>query len=198
MEEQTDEELLEASLSNPNLFGMIVDRYQSQFVRAAYKIVNNEEDARDITQDALLKIYRSAPRFKKVEGARFKSWAYKILINTAITQYHKNKKRVETSISLDDEDYALDIPSLPVDVSTMTLKELPDTVSTLLSDLPPHVSSVLRQYYFEDKALKEIAEHEHASISAIKTRLMRARAYFKKALHKDQTLYLWIKNTLEI
>lgn len=194
----TDEEVLSASLHNPSLFGIIVDRYQAQFLRAAYKIVNSIDDAQDVTQEAFIKIYRNGSRFTYVEGARFKSWGYKILINTAITHYNKNKRALTTQVSVDDELYAIQLAAPERDTDALFSGELYQGVRHVLSELPESVSDLLRKYYFEDRALKDIAREQRISLSAVKTRLMRARRYFKRALQKDEKLFLWIKNSLEL
>src|SRR3989338_4308050 len=86
-----DEEILFASLEKPALFRVLMVRYEQAFLRKAKSIVYQEEDAEDVVQDAFTKIYFNAGKFKKRPGIEFKSWAYKILVNTAINKYHNLK-----------------------------------------------------------------------------------------------------------
>ena len=78
-----DEEILAASLEKPAFFKILVDRYQEAFLRKALSILRRQEDAEDIVQETFVKIYFNGKKFKKMEGIEFKSWAYKILINTS-------------------------------------------------------------------------------------------------------------------
>src|SRR3990167_5396737 len=88
-----DEEILAASLEKPALFRILVDRYQDAFVRKALGIVRQKEEAEDIVQETFVKIYFNGQKFKKYDGIEFKSWAYKILVNTAISRYRKISKK---------------------------------------------------------------------------------------------------------
>ena len=88
-----DEEILAASLNKPALFKILVDRYQEAFIRKATGILRNHEEAEDIVQETFVKIYFHGKKFKKLQGIEFKSWAYKILVNTAISRYRKISKK---------------------------------------------------------------------------------------------------------
>src|SRR3989344_3081046 len=87
-----DEEILRASLSEPALFEILVEKYQEPLMRAAWRVVRSREEAEDIVQEAFVKMYKNAEKFEKLEGIEFKSWAYKVTINTAITHYRRLKK----------------------------------------------------------------------------------------------------------
>src|SRR3989338_3468703 len=104
LEERSDEEILALSVSKPDLFSILVDRYQESFLRKANHIIKNDpETAGDLVQDTFVKIYLNAPKFKIVEGATFKSWGYKILINTCFTKYKKLKNERVFLNDLDPE-----------------------------------------------------------------------------------------------
>src|SRR3989338_1992934 len=91
-ESRSDEEILALSVSKPDLFSIFVNRYQEAFLRKAGQIIrNNPEIVSDIVQDTFVKIYLNADKFQIQEGASFKSWGYKILINTCFTKYKKLK-----------------------------------------------------------------------------------------------------------
>ena len=89
----SDEEILNISISKPDIFSVLITRYEEAFLRKARSILHGKEDAEDIVQETFTKIYLNAPKFKKQEGASFKSWGYKILINTSFTYYQRLKKK---------------------------------------------------------------------------------------------------------
>ena len=97
----SDEEILRMSLADSSHFAILVDRYETPFLRKALGIVKKQEEAEDIVQETLIKIYRYGSNFKKQKGIEFKSWAYKILMNTAFTHYHRLKKNWENTEYLD-------------------------------------------------------------------------------------------------
>jgi len=107
MGEQKDEDILAASLKHPSLFALLVRKYEEPFLRKARSIVRDDEAAQDIVQEAFVKIYLNAGKFEKVEGASFSSWAYRIVINTALTSYMKRKKESGRTVELDEEIWAL-------------------------------------------------------------------------------------------
>src|SRR5580704_14628809 len=106
-EGKSDEEILALSAAHPSLFALIVRKYEEAFLRKARSIVREEEAAEDVVQEAFTKIYLNAAKFQKQEGAQFSSWAYRILINTALTHYAKLKRAGRLSVELDEEIWAL-------------------------------------------------------------------------------------------
>lgn len=172
-----DEELLLLSLSDPKYFEPIVERYQDAFLRKAQSIIPVREDAEDIVQETFAKIYLHGGRFQKVEGASFKSWGYKILVNTALTRYKKRKREVGTREPLDPEMYE----KLP-DTSERAYErhEVSDYVVYLLSGLPEQLSRPLKLHFLEGKSQKEIGEELGLSTGAVKTRIHRAKQEMKK------------------
>ena len=174
----SDEEVLALSIDNPSLFETIVDRYQEAFLRKAERILGARGDAEDVVQDAFTKIYFNAHRFKKVEGASFKSWAYKILINTTFTHYQKLKKEGSFMSKLDPEIYEI-LPDLNEE-SRFEDKTLRDYIVSIFSKMPRDLARVLELHFLEGRPHKDIAEQEGVSIAAVKTRVYRAKKLFRK------------------
>mgnify|MGYP000874367205 FL=1 len=90
--ELPDEELLLRSNGQPWLFAVLLDRYEAAFMRRAVSIIRDERDAEEIVQDTFTKIYLHAASFRPQEGAKFSSWAYRILLNTSYTYYVRRRK----------------------------------------------------------------------------------------------------------
>ncbi|MEK7608990.1 MAG: RNA polymerase sigma factor [Patescibacteria group bacterium] len=179
LSEAKDENILAASLRNPNLFGVLVDRYQEPFLRSAQRVVKTREDAEDIVQEAFAKIYKNAKKFKKQEGIEFKSWAYKVLVNTSYTFYQRLKKKQAVSMEF-FETYKYDIidekNNLKADLET---KEI---VAKVLLELPEELKKIVEMHYLQDLAYETISKKEKLTIPAIKMRLFRGRKMMKKTL----------------
>ena len=175
--DKKDEELLALSVNQPKLFSMIVDRYEEAFLRKALRIIHKKEESEDIVQEAFTRIYMNAKRFTPQEGATFKSWAYKILLNVTFTHYKKLKKGVMNTVELDPEFYEVlpDMQSNDHEKETMR-----DYVASILSRIPDNLSVVLKRYFIDGVPQKEIAAEEGVSVGAIKTRICRAKKEFKK------------------
>ncbi len=173
-----DEEILALSIKKPSLFALIVDRYEEAFIRKAMRIIHKQEEAEDIVQEVFTRIYMNAARFTPQEGATFKSWAYKILINVTFTHYKKLKKVMVNTIELDPEFYEIlpDMQSRDFEKETMR-----DYVASVLARIPDNLSQVLKRYFIDGVPQKEIADEEGVSVGAIKTRICRAKKEFKKA-----------------
>ena len=177
----SDEEVLARSTRAPELFEVLVDRYQDAFLRKAKSILHDPLLAEEVVQEAFTKIYIHADKFEVYDNASFKSWAYKILINTAITQYQKSKRERGRTAQLDPEFYEM----LPDTTSRQFEKEeLSDYVISVLSRIPNNLSEVLKLHFLEGRSHKEIAESQNASVGAIKTRVHRAKQAFRDMADK--------------
>jgi RNA polymerase sigma-70 factor, ECF subfamily len=175
--EHSDEELLALSLKHPSLFALLVRKYEEPFLRKAWGIVREREEAEDVVQEAFTKIYLNAGKFKKQEGASFSSWGYRILINTALTHYAKKKRESGREVGLDEEIWAL-IPDK--NLRQFEKKELMDEVASVLSRMPAPFAKALASFFIDGKSQEEMAREEGVSVGAIKTRVHRAKNEFRK------------------
>ena len=84
-------------------FDELVQRYQARAFRLAWSLVRDPEDARDVSQEAFLRVYQSAARFRG--EARFSTWFYRILVNQALDQRRRRRwwQRVMTQDQEEEE-----------------------------------------------------------------------------------------------
>lgn len=172
-----DEEILKCSLDEPAIFEILVEKYHEPLMRAAWRVVRGREEAEDIVQEAFVKMYKSAHKFEKYEGIEFKSWAYKVTINTAITHYRKLKRGEFLS---EDPSIYQEAGMELADTRILSKTDAKAAVADTLEQMPDHLRSVLQHYYMEDKSYRTIADEEGISISTLKMRLFRAKKMFKK------------------
>lgn len=177
-----DEEILIASQDQPALFKVLVDRYQEAFVRKAVGIVRSREEAEDIVQETFIKIYNNGKKFEKREGIEFKSWAYRVLVNTAISRYRQISKKWQAE-SNDPLDLELAEERNLSTEDIVLESEAKSVVADALSRLPKPTARLLSAYYIEDKPYKVIAEEESITIPALKMKLFRAKRMLKKILN---------------
>lgn len=174
----SDIEILRRSRREPELFALLVRRYEAPFLRRAKTILADPEDAKEAVQDAFTKIYLYADRYREQEGATFASWGYTILNRVAYTRYQSRKRDRAAHVELLPEHYE----SLP-DARAEFLEDLSirNEVLAALAKLPEAAARLLRLQFIEGKTQEEIARSEDLSIPAVKTRVHRAKKLFKKA-----------------
>jgi len=174
--ELSDEEVLLRSQIEPWLFGVLLDRYQDAFMRKARSIVRNPLDAEEVVQDTFTKIYINADKFEVREGAKFSSWAYTILMNTAFTRYQKLVKLGQRVANLDPE-----FEQFIGDKKEHSgFAEKRDAIERLFEKLPGHFVYVLRLHYLERWSHQDIARETGESVGTVKARIHRAKAAFRK------------------
>jgi RNA polymerase sigma factor (sigma-70 family) len=175
--ELSDEELLLRSSGQPWLFAVLLDRYEQAFLRRAVSIIRDERDAEEIVQDTFTKIYLNASRYTPHEGAKFSSWAYRILLNTSYTYYVKRRKNGERFVALDPE-----FEAFVADKGTDPERSVErDVIERVLVRLPGHFAQVLRLHYLERWSHQDIADLSGEEVGTIKARIHRAKAAFRKA-----------------
>ena len=144
----------------------------------AYRLTGNEEDARDVVQDAYLRAYRGMRRFRG--DARFTTWLYRITANCAST--HMGKRARKHHEELDDDAPLVDVEAGhdPEQQMSATLER--ERVASALAELPPRLRSVvvLRDIY--DLPHEAIAAELGISEAAAKVRLHRARKKLRERL----------------
>ena len=172
----SDEELFAKSQKQPSLFGEILTRYQDAFMRRAMRIVRSEEESEDVVSEAFSKIYRKADLFAARGSGSFKSWAYTVLINTALTHHQKTKRAREVELSEEMEDVLPDLKAL----ASREQRDLGDYIVSVMDRMPEHLSSVLSRFFLEGKSQQEIADEDGISVGAVKTRIYRAKEAFRK------------------
>ncbi|MBI2047943.1 MAG: RNA polymerase sigma factor [Parcubacteria group bacterium] len=173
LKDKKDEEILFLSVKKPALFEVLIGRYQTPFLNKVRGILGNREEVEDIVQETFVKIYLNAARFKVQKGASFKSWGYKILLNTTFSHYQKLKKDDGALLRVEKEIYEA-FPEKIDDVETY------DYVASIISRMPTQLGRALKLHFLDGMPQKEIAALERISISAVKTRIYRAKREFKK------------------
>jgi len=145
----------------------------------AYRLMGNEEDARDVAQEAYLRAYRGISRFRG--DARFTTWMYRITANCAAS--HLERRRRHRHEELTDDAPLADgsaerDPQAQADASA-TRNEL----TIALAELPPRLRAVIVLRDIYDLPHEAIATELGISETAAKVRLHRARARLRERLY---------------
>jgi RNA polymerase sigma-70 factor (ECF subfamily) len=149
----------------------------------AFRITGDEEDARDVTQEAYLRAYRGLKRFRG--DAQFSTWMYRITANCAATALGRRKRDRHDQL-FDDAPLADERPDIDPQARA-DASSLRDRVSVALASLPPRLRAVvvLRDVY--DLPHEEIAAELGISESAAKVRLHRARRKLREQVFPQRS-----------
>ncbi|MET0275525.1 MAG: sigma-70 family RNA polymerase sigma factor [Acidimicrobiia bacterium] len=180
--DELDQLVGEARLGDRAAFDELVRRTHVDTYTLALRLTADEEDARDVVQDAYLKAWRALPDFRG--DAQFTTWMYRITANTAYTAVKKRRRhRAESLDAMVNEPIELhpDLQPEGAAESSLALDEL----SMALEELSPKLRAlvVLKDVY--DLSHEEIAEELGISVAAAKVRLHRGRRKLRDLLYED-------------
>ena len=159
-------------------FDELVRATHAETYTLALRLTGNEEDARDVVQEAYFRAYRGIRRFRG--DAQFSTWMYRITANCAATHLGRRSKHrheeLKDSDPIADERPAVD-PQQRADVSDLRRR-----LTVALEALPPKLRQVvvLRDIY--DLPHEAIAAELGISETAAKVRLHRARKKLREDL----------------
>ena len=163
----SDLEIVEKVITgNQKLFNELVVRHKDYACTIAYRIVNNHEDAEEIAHDSFVKAYTSLKYFNRT--AKFTTWLYRIVFNTAVSHARKMKLRTQD----------LDEQTLNIGGTYTSEIEKKDRVTYLekgIAQLLPVDATVITLFYMKEQSLEEIAQITGLKASLVKVKLHRAR-----------------------
>lgn len=183
MEEIDDITLTRARQGDADAFEQILYAYERLIYSIAYHMTGNAEDARDITQESALKIYRSLPSCHETKG--LKPWICKITQNTCLDHLRKRKSRpvVSYDAMLEQGNAAEREDSDPTPEQRMMSKESQRKILLAINKLPPEQRLVITLRGIKNMSYEEIAEITDTSLGTVKSRISRARASLRRELY---------------
>lgn len=166
-------------------FEALMRRYERRIYRLARTIVKNESDAEEVAQEAFFKAFEHIEGFKG--DSRFYTWLVRITVNESLM---KLRKRKPERISLDDP-IAKEVGSVPREIEDWgpnpemiySQNELAQILSRAISELHPRLRIAFQLRDVESLSTEETANLLGISISAVKSRLLRARLALREKLN---------------
>ncbi len=151
-------------------FTWLVETYQRPVYNLCYRMLGNAEDAEDAAQETFLRAYKNLRRYDA--NRSFSTWLLSIAAHYCIDQMRRRRYQV---VSVEDLPYA-DLPDpAPGVENSLRRKEEQRSVRALLESLEPTDRAAVVMYYWYDCSYQEIAEALSLTLSAVKSRLHRAR-----------------------
>jgi RNA polymerase sigma-70 factor (ECF subfamily) len=163
----------------------IVQRYARHVYNIAYRMTGNEADARDLSQEAFLRVYRALRRVEP--GAPLESWLYRIVSNLYIDLLRRRpRQRVESldaPIATPRGELVRELPDVAANPETIFEREQIDTViQQALGTLSAELRMVVVLSDVEGFSYEEIATILHVPLGTVKSRLHRARQILQDRL----------------
>ncbi len=174
---------------NAGAYRALVEKYQQRTYTLIYGVVRNQEDARDLTQDAFVKAYNSLDTFR-LESS-FYTWLYRIAMNLAIDQTRRIKRRPttpfdETIASKEEDGGIADLHHAQNPRRELERKELYGKIMDAIESLPEDQKQAVLLREVEGLSYKEIAEVLDVAEGTVMSRLFYARKKLQKLLAEFQ------------
>ncbi|TDQ36410.1 RNA polymerase sigma factor [Aureibacillus halotolerans] len=172
------EDIQAAANGDEEAFQTIVESYGPSLYRAVLGVLRDPEEAKDATQEALIKIYRSLPSF---EGRGLKTWMTRIAVNHAIDMKRKKQREYlkwEKACNEPDD------PQEAVDFGLIQT-ELQHRIRERVQDIPERYRGVMVGYYLEGKTYEEMAASLQVKPKSVEIKLYRARQWLRKHWDKE-------------
>ena len=174
-----DAELIaRAQAGEEEAFGILVERYKKRAYWVAFHLVGDEDDAKDIAQEAFIRVFKSIGTFDL--RYKFYTWLYRIVTNLAVDALRKRGGQKRVSIEEISDLRSNDIGPH----QGLERAELRERVAEVLEFLPPKYKAVIVLREIEGFSSKEIADMVGSTHATVRWRLHRARSLFRDAWEK--------------
>jgi RNA polymerase sigma-70 factor (ECF subfamily) len=175
-------------------FGILVRKHQTRIARLAQRILPDERDIEDVTQEIFLRAYRGLNRFRG--EATFGTWLTRICINYCAKC---RRKQLPEQISLEESNLAesLSNPKTIQPDFQIEQDERNNQIQKAVLSLPPKYRTVVVLRYFEDYSCEQIAQILECPASTVRARLFRAHALLAQKLKQYFQTKLFFNSALE-
>lgn len=163
--------IAEVLSGNKQLYGKLITKYQKKLYNIALRITHNTDDALDITQESFLKTYYNLNKFDS--NKTFLPWLIKITHNTALDHLKKRKKTI-------------DIEPLKNIIATKESSDKRLFVEDILNKMPTDYQVIIELKHYQDLTYEQIASTLNMTVSAVKSKLFRARKQFQEMIRRYQ------------
>jgi RNA polymerase sigma-70 factor, ECF subfamily len=169
-------------------FSELVKQYDRRVFRMAKQITQNEEDAEDVLQETFLKAYSHLDDFQG--NSKFYTWLVRIAVNEALMKLRR--RRSDRTVPLDDpidtgeDELVREVAVWDEDPEQKySREELAEILDEAVQGLKPAYRTVFVLRDIEELSIEETAEALKLSISAVKSRLLRARLQLREKLTRQ-------------
>lgn len=178
-----------ATSGDSRAYEKLLKKYRKSVYYMLMKMVNNPDDAEDLTQEAFAKAFNSMHKFDPKYA--FSTWLFRIATNNCIDFIRK--KRVQT-ISIDNPYESDDGDTMTFDIKdpnldpneVMLKKQRKEYLRKAVDNLPPKYKILVELRYFQELSYEEVADELDLPLGTVKAQLFRARELLNQELKHMQ------------
>lgn len=175
-DEACDDELLRLSAGGDrHAFQRLMDRHARSVLSLAERMTGSPTDADEIAQEAFIKVWLAAPKWRLDGPARFSTWLYRVVLNLCL-----DRRRRRPFQALDDVDEPED--SSPGAFEAVAARQRRVAILAAMADLPERQRAALSLHYFSEMSARDAAKVMEMSVSALESLLSRGKRTLKKIL----------------
>ena len=171
-----------AQVGDQDAFAVLVQRYQRQVYNLALRMLRDDDEASEATQEAFLAAWQHLKGFR--QEARFATWLYRITYHHCLKVSECRRRDSVARAELSATTARLYSPEgrMSAESALAAERELRETVRDEIALLPPKYRAVLVLRHLQDLSYEEIADVMRVPIGTVKTQLFRARMQLKERL----------------
>ena len=191
---QKDYELVvkATNYNDQQAFSDLMDRYKDSIYFMLLKMVNNKDDAEDLTIEAFGKAFNSLKQY--TPNYAFSTWLFKIASNNCIDFLRKKKKKImsiDNSIeNKDGDEIAIELKSDARTPEQETIRDQKiEVMRTYVKKLKPRYETLVEMRYFKEMSYEEISTELGLPLGTVKAQLFRAREFLYNLMkHNIETI----------
>jgi RNA polymerase sigma-70 factor (ECF subfamily) len=169
-------------------FEKLIKEYQKGAYNIAYRMLGNTEDAKDASQDSIIKIYRSIDGFKMKSS--FKTWFYRIVTNTCLDYRRKRSRNnvlyIDNALNTEEGSYSRDVEDQSDGPEEILLKnENMETLQRCIAGMPEKYRMAIILRDIRGFSYSEMGEIMELPEGTVKSRISRARIMLKKIINDN-------------
>ena len=181
---QDDLLIKRAANGDEQAFEKLLLAHQKNVYNLCYRMVQDPDDALDLSQEAFLKAWRSLSTYQF--DAAFSTWLYRLTTNVCIDFLRRRTRQAHTSLTAEDDEeegreFSVPDPAPGPEEQAIT-NDRKQAVSDAMQKLPEDYRLVLQLRVVEDLPYEQIAQIMQVPVGTVKSRLSRARLQLKKIL----------------
>ena len=180
--EQDDIQLVKASQQgDQDAFALLVQKHQRRVFNMSLRMLQNYEEAGEITQEAFLAAWQGLPSFRG--EACFATWLYRIAYNCSLRQLERRKRERALQAAIQAEKILEEVNKERQVEDILELRDRQTMVREQMEKLPARYRMVLMLRHLQDMTYEEMAEILAVPVGTIKTHLFRARHLLKERVN---------------
>ena len=173
-------------------FSDLMDRYKDSIYFMLLKMVNNKDDAEDLTIEAFGKAFNSLKQY--TPNYAFSTWLFKIATNNCIDFLRKKKKKtmsIDNSIeNKDGDEITIELKSDARTPEQETIRDQKiELMRSYVKKLKPRYETLVEMRYFKEMSYEEISNELNLPLGTVKAQLFRAREFLYNLMkHNIETI----------